>query len=71
MRAIAQAEGIELTDDHWTVVALRERFQEDGHTPNFRNMLKDFEASHPGVDWKTSSLVFRTSQPGRILASQA
>lgn len=66
VRAIAQAEGIELTDDHWTVVAyLRERFQEDGHTPNFRNMLKDFEESHPGVDWKTKLYELFPNQPAR------
>jgi tRNA 2-thiouridine synthesizing protein E len=43
-RVIAEAEGIELTDAHWEVIRfLRERFQEDGHTPNFRNLLKGIQ----------------------------
>ena len=51
--AIAAAEGLELSDDHWTVIDyLRERFREDGHTPNFRTMLKDLEALMPGCDSK-------------------
>ena len=50
---IAQAEGITLTDAHWQVVNyLRERFKEDGHTPNFRNMLKDLQDIMEGVDSK-------------------
>ena len=66
VRAIAQAEGIELTDDHWTVIAyLRERFQEDGHTPNFRAMVKDFESAHPGPDWKTRLYELFPNQPAR------
>ena len=51
--AIAAAEGLQLSDDHWTVIDyLRERFREDGHTPNFRAMLKDLEALMPGCDSK-------------------
>ncbi len=66
VRAIAQAEGIELTDDHWTVIAyLRERFQEDGHTPNFRAMVKDFDESHPGTDWKSRLYELFPNQPAR------
>jgi TusE/DsrC/DsvC family sulfur relay protein len=50
---IAAAEGIELTDAHWEVIRfLRERFQEDGHTPNFRNMLKGIQEQNPGIDSK-------------------
>jgi len=52
-RVIAEAEGIELTDAHWEVIRfLRERFQEDGHTPNFRNMLKGIQEQNPGIDSK-------------------
>ena len=66
VRAIAQAEGIELTDDHWTVIAyLRERFQEDGHTPNFRAMVKDFDESHPGTDWRSRLYELFPNQPAR------
>jgi tRNA 2-thiouridine synthesizing protein E len=51
---IAQAEGITLTDAHWEVIRfMRERYREDGHTPNFRNMLKGFAGSvRPGADSK-------------------
>lgn len=53
VRVIAAAEGIELTDAHWQVVAyLRDEYREHGHTPNFRNMLKGLAASLPGCDSK-------------------
>jgi tRNA 2-thiouridine synthesizing protein E len=53
VRVIAQAEGIELNDDHWKVVEyLRQQYREHGHTPNFRNMLKDVEELMPGCDSK-------------------
>jgi tRNA 2-thiouridine synthesizing protein E len=52
--AIAEAEGIVLSDDHWVVINyLREQFREHGQTPNFRNMLKEFaERVRPGTDSK-------------------
>ena len=50
---IAQAEGIELTDAHWEVIRyLRDEYQTHGHTPNFRNMLKGFQAVRPEADSK-------------------
>ena len=51
---IAQAEGLTLTDAHWEVIRfMRERYREDGHTPNFRNMLKGFtESVRPDADSK-------------------
>jgi tRNA 2-thiouridine synthesizing protein E len=53
VRVIAQAEGIELSDQHWKVVQyLRERYQEHGQTPNFRAMLKDIADLMPGCDSK-------------------
>lgn len=53
-RVIAAAEGIELGDDHWKVIGyLRERYREDGHTPNFRTMVKDLQAVLPGCDSKS------------------
>jgi tRNA 2-thiouridine synthesizing protein E len=65
-RAIAQTEGIELTDEHWLVIRyLHERFQEDGQTPNFRNMVKDFDQEHPGTDWKTRLYELFPNQPAR------
>ena len=53
VRAIAQAEGIELNDDHWKIVEyLRNQYREHGHTPNFRAMLKDVGELMPGCDSK-------------------
>jgi tRNA 2-thiouridine synthesizing protein E len=51
---IAQAEGLPLTDDHWKVVNyLRDEYRENGHTPNFRNMLKGLAEVLPGCDSKS------------------
>ena len=53
VRVIAQAEGIELNEDHWKVVQyLRDQFKERGQTPNFRTMLKDIASLMPGCDSK-------------------
>jgi tRNA 2-thiouridine synthesizing protein E len=53
VRAIAQAERIELTDAHWEVVNyLRDEYRENGHTPSFRNMLKGMAELRPEVDSK-------------------
>jgi len=41
VRVIAAADNIELTPRHWEIINyLREEYREQGHTPNFRNMLK-------------------------------
>jgi TusE/DsrC/DsvC family sulfur relay protein len=51
---IAQVEGITLTEDHWAVIRyLRDQYREHGHTPNFRNMLKDLADVLPHHDSKT------------------
>ena len=51
--AIAAAEGIVLTPAHWEVIRfLRDEYHESGHTPNFRNMLKGFQAIRPDADSK-------------------
>ena len=53
VEAIAAAEGIALTSEHWEVIRfLRDEYQENGHTPNFRNMLKGFQAIRPEADSK-------------------
>ena len=53
VRVVAAAEGLELTDAHWKVVAyLRDEYREHGHTPNFRNMLKGLSEVLPGCDSK-------------------
>ena len=50
---IAAADGIVLTDDHWAVIRfLRDEYQASGHSPNFRNMLKGFQAIRPDADSK-------------------
>lgn len=53
VKIIADAEGIKLTDEHWMVINyMRDKYREDGHTPNFRNMVAELDDLHPGVDWK-------------------
>jgi tRNA 2-thiouridine synthesizing protein E len=53
-RVIAQAEGVALTEAHWEVIRfMRDKYREDGQTPNFRNMLREFaERVRPGTDSK-------------------
>ena len=44
VQVIAAADGIALTEDHWKVVNyLRDRYREDGHTPNLRNLVKGLQ----------------------------
>ena len=51
--AIAAAEGIVLTPEHWEIINyLREEYQTNGHTPNFRNMLKGVNQFRPDADSK-------------------
>jgi len=53
-KAIAEAEGLALGDDHWAVINyLREQYREHGQTPNYRNMLKDLTELLPQHDSKT------------------
>jgi tRNA 2-thiouridine synthesizing protein E len=53
VQAIAAAEGVTLTDAHWEVIRyLRDAYRQDGHTPNFRAMLKGFQAIRPEADSK-------------------
>lgn len=50
---IAEAEGLTLSDPHWQVINyMRDQYREQGHTPNFRNMLKGVAEFWPGVDSK-------------------
>ncbi len=51
---IAAAEGIALTPAHWQVINyLRDQYREHGHTPNFRNMLKEVQEFMPDADSKS------------------
>ena len=54
VQVIAEAEGISLTEDHWKVVGfLRDKYRTEGHTPNFRAMLKEIAQDVlPGCDSK-------------------
>ena len=53
VEAIAAAEGIALTPDHWKIIDyMREEYRENGHTPNFRNMVKGVQEFWPEADSK-------------------
>ncbi|MDP2834847.1 MAG: TusE/DsrC/DsvC family sulfur relay protein [Pseudomonadota bacterium] len=66
---IAAAEKINLTDEHWQVVNyLRDKYREDGHTPNFRAMVAELDEMHPGTDWKKALYELFPSQPARQAA---
>ena len=63
---IAANEKITLTDEHWIFINwLREKFKEDGQTPNFRNMVSQLEEDHPGTDWKKKLYDLFPNQPAR------
>jgi tRNA 2-thiouridine synthesizing protein E len=50
---IAAAENIELTPKHMKIINyMREEYKENGHTPNFRNMLKGVGEFWPEADSK-------------------
>lgn len=72
VKIIADAEGIKLTDEHWQVINyMRDKYREDGHTPNFRNMLAEVEELHPGVDWKKKLYELFPNTPARQAARVA
>lgn len=55
VQVIAAADGIQLTGDHMKVINyLREKYKEDGATPNLRNLIKGLqdEADMPDADSK-------------------
>jgi len=63
---IAAAEKITLTDDHWTVINyLRDKYREDGQTPNFRNMVAEIEDLHPRTEWKKKLYDLFPNMPAR------
>lgn len=44
MNAIAAEQGVALTDEHRAVIGyLREKYKEEGHTPNLRNLIKGLQ----------------------------
>ncbi|MCB1996214.1 MAG: TusE/DsrC/DsvC family sulfur relay protein [Rhodoferax sp.] len=69
---IAAAEEIELTDAHWQVIRfMRERYKEDGQTPNFRNMVAMLQDEDDSVDWKKRLYELFPMQPNRQSAKVA
>jgi len=69
---VAAAEKITLTDEHWTVINfMRDKYKEDGQTPNFRNMLSEIEDQYPGTDWKKKLYELFPNQPARQAARVA
>jgi len=63
---IAAAEKITLSDLHWRVVRfMRTQFQENGHTPNFRNMVALLTEEDDSVDWKKTLYELFPQQPNR------
>ena len=66
VKVIAEAEGIELTDDHRAIINyFREKFREEGKTPNFRNFMKDMETVLPSVDSKKMYDLFPHDGPAK------
>lgn len=66
VQVIAEAEGITLTDDHMTIINyFREKFQEDGKTPNFRNFMKDMESILPHAGSKEMYDMFPHDGPAK------
>ena len=64
VNVIAEACGLALTEQHRKVIAyLREKFKEDGQTPNLRNLIKGLqdEADMPEAD---SALLFELFPDG-------
>ena len=63
---IAEAEKITLTDEHWQVINyLRDKYRDDGQTPNFRNMVAELDEMHEGVDWKKKLYELFPNMPAR------
>ncbi len=63
---IAAEEGLTLTPEHWMVIEyLRGKYKDDGHTPNFRNFVKEMDEEHPGLDWKKKLYDLFPMQPAR------
>ena len=61
---ITAAEGLTLTDQHWKIVNfLREKYKEDGHTPNLRNLIKGLQEDG-GMPEADSGLLFELFPDG-------
>lgn len=66
VQVIAEAEGITLTDDHWKIINyFRDKYREEGKTPNFRAFMKDMEEVLPHVDSKGMYDLFPHDGPAK------
>lgn len=66
VKVIAEAEGITLTDNHWAIINyFRDKYREEGKTPNFRNFMKDMEEILPNVDSKQMYDLFPHDGPAK------
>jgi TusE/DsrC/DsvC family sulfur relay protein len=66
VKVIAAAEGIELTDNHMAIISyFRDKYREEGHTPNFRNFMKDMADILPSVDSKQMYDLFPHDGPAK------
>ncbi len=64
VQVIAAAEGLTLTEQHHTVINfLREKYKEDGHTPNLRNLIKGLQEDG-GMPEADSALLFELFPDG-------
>ncbi|MCX7149500.1 MAG: TusE/DsrC/DsvC family sulfur relay protein [Rhodocyclales bacterium] len=64
VQVIAAAEGLALTEQHWTVINfLREKYKEDGHTPSLRNLIKGLQEDG-GMPEADSGLLFELFPDG-------
>ena len=64
--AIAAAEGLVLGEEHWVIINdMRDKYREDGHTPNFRNFMKDMADILPSVDSKGMYDLFPKDGPAK------
>jgi len=65
-QVIADTEGLTLTDAHWTIIRyFRDKYREDGHTPNFRNFMKDMAERMPEIDSKAMYDLFPKDGPAK------
>jgi tRNA 2-thiouridine synthesizing protein E len=66
VKVIAEAEGIALTDDHMTVINyFRDKYREEGKTPNFRNFMKEITDVMPQADSKLMYDLFPQDGPAK------
>lgn len=66
VQVIAAAEGVALTDDHRKIINyMRDKYREDGHTPNFRAFMKDMAELMPAADSKLMYDLFPKDGPAK------